>query len=261
MFASASVSASASAVAVASQCARPVGTVYLTRCPRVAALVCLAPFASSLSCFCCILWSVIFIESCCQPSALLRQHGFLLFCTFIYSSLTLSLCEHVLCSSCCCCCCWSWCCKCFVRFVGVTRMRWPFPFPFHGLFLQILFPSPCPCPCLSLSPGESFCINWANNQLCYISFISFRFVSFALTVADGGIPEAAAPACLLLFVPVLLLLKSGFLFVSGGFLYTTLHIYPASLFVFSQVCLCLCVCVCVHEIECSIEHLISKNSF
>lgn len=161
----------------------------LPRCPCALRL---APFASSLSCFCCILWSVIFIESCCQPSALLRQHGFLLLCTFIYCFLTLSLCEHVLCSSCCCwsCCC-CWCCKCFVRFVGVTRMRWPFPFPFHGIFLQILFPSPCP-PLSRLSPGESFCINWANNQLCYISFISFRFVSFALTVADGGIPEAAA---------------------------------------------------------------------
>lgn len=159
----------------------------LPRCPCALRL---APFASSLSCFCCILWSVIFIESCCQPSALLRQHGFLLLCTFIYCFLTPSLCEHVLCSFCCC---WSccWCCKCFVRFVGVTRMRWPFPFPFHGIFLQILFPSPCP-PLSRLSPGESFCINWANNQLCYISFISFRFVSFALTVADGGIPEAAA---------------------------------------------------------------------
>lgn len=95
----------------------------------------------------------------------------------------------------------------------------------------------------SLSPqGNHFALTEQITN--FVIFRSFHFVSFRLTVADGGIPEAAAPACLLLFVPVLLLLKSGFLFVSGGFLYTTLHIYPASLFVFSQVCLCLCVCVC-----------------
>lgn len=79
----------------------------------------------------------------------------------------------------------------------------------------------------------------------FVIFRSFHFVSFALTLADGGIPEAAAPACLLLFVPVLLLLKSGFSFCVGWVLYTTLHIYPASLFVFSRVCLCFCVCLCV----------------
>lgn len=79
----------------------------------------------------------------------------------------------------------------FVRFVGVTRMRWPFPFPFYGLFLQILFPFTMPT-----SPqGNHFALTeQITNFVIFRSFhfMSLGFVSFALAVAKGGIPEAAA---------------------------------------------------------------------
>lgn len=151
----------------------------------------------------------------------------------------------------------------FVRFVGVTRMRWPFPFPFHGLFLQILFPFTMPAP----PQGNHFALTeQITNFVIFRSFhfISFRCVAFRLVCFGcgqrGHSRSSSSPACLLLFVPVLLLLKSGFLFFFRvGFVLNVAYLLGYAVCVSSS--LPVCVCVCVNEIECSIEHLISKNSF
>lgn len=167
--------------------ARPVCTVCLT---APAPLPCFAPFGSSLSCFCCILLSVIFIESRCQLqcSALLRQHGFLLFCTFIYCVLTPSLCEHVLCSSCCLCLlqmlyalCW-----CYPNALAVSvSVSW-------FIFADIISPA------VSASPqGNHFAsTEQITNFVIFRSFhfISFRFVCFGC----GQRGQQSMPASLLL---------------------------------------------------------------
>lgn len=83
-----------------------------------------------------------------------------LFCVLILLLLLLLLLQSLLC-----CCC---------------------PFSLRGIFCDIIGVT---TDATSRSQGESFCINWANNQLCYIFVYFIHFIPFRFHLLSPSLPK------------------------------------------------------------------------
>lgn len=216
-------------------------------------------FVCTLPCFCCILFNVIFIESCTPSIASHRVAVDLVsslcsaFCTFLHLLVSLAHCANVFCAI---------LATAVAAVAAVAVGVCCFRFVDMYLFLRYYCRYRA-AAATSRSPGESFCINCANNQLCYIfvHFISFYSVCFChcycLCFCFCLLPKGhfqSRPTFALLFVTVLmpvlvlvwflLLNLVSFLF-SGGFLcfYFSGYLPACVVCLRPQVCLCLCVCV------------------